>query len=203
MGRALSRLMAARGDRICVLGRDRADLERSAADLKARGAVQTAVVVCNLEAPNTFERVFQDATDVLGGIDVVVLTAAAFATQAVLESDRGRLQRLLAVNLTNTILFCETARERLMQPGAVTPTLCVFSSVAGDRGRKPVVFYGAAKAGLSRYLEGLDHRFSSRGLSVVCVKPGFVRTSMTGVAGNGSGGTPAARARTQRGHGRT
>jgi short-subunit dehydrogenase len=32
---------------------------------------------------------------------------------------------------------------------------------------------------LSRYLEALDHRFFSRGLRVVCVKPGFVRTSMT------------------------
>jgi short-subunit dehydrogenase len=51
--------------------------------------------------------------------------------------------------------------------------------VAGERGRKPVVLYGAAKAGLSRYLEGLDHRFRSRGLRVVCVKPGWVRTSMT------------------------
>jgi len=55
----------------------------------------------------------------------------------------------------------------------------VFSSVAGERGRKPVVLYGAAKAGLSRYLEGLDHRFRARGLRTVCVKPGFVRTSMT------------------------
>ena len=57
--------------------------------------------------------------------------------------------------------------------------LCVFSSVAGERGRKPVVLYGAAKAGLTRYLEGLDHRFRARGLVVVTVKPGFVRTSMT------------------------
>ena len=55
----------------------------------------------------------------------------------------------------------------------------VFSSVAGDRGRKPVVFYGAAKAGLAAYLEGLDHRFHSRGLRVITVKPGFVRTGMT------------------------
>ena len=53
------------------------------------------------------------------------------------------------------------------------------SSVAGERGRKPVVLYGAAKAGLTRYLEGLDHRFHSRGLRVVTIKPGFVRTSMT------------------------
>jgi short-subunit dehydrogenase len=55
----------------------------------------------------------------------------------------------------------------------------VFSSVAGERGRKPVVLYGAAKAGLSRYLEGLDHRYRAQGLRTVCVKPGFVRTSMT------------------------
>jgi short-subunit dehydrogenase len=41
------------------------------------------------------------------------------------------------------------------------------------------VLYGASKAGLSAYLEGLDHRFRSAGLRTVCVKPGFVRTGMT------------------------
>lgn len=51
--------------------------------------------------------------------------------------------------------------------------------MAGDRGRKPVVLYGAAKAGLSAYLEGLDHKFHAQGLRVVCVKPGFVKTGMT------------------------
>ena len=58
-------------------------------------------------------------------------------------------------------------------------TLCAFSSVAGERGRKPVILYGAAKAGLSRYLEGLDHKFRARGLKTVCVKHGFVKTGMT------------------------
>ena len=75
------------------------------------------------------------------------------------------------------MLFCEEARRRLLARGG--GTLCVFSSVAGERGRKPVVLYGAAKAGLSRYLEGLDHGSGRQGLKTVCVKPGFVRTSMT------------------------
>jgi NAD(P)-dependent dehydrogenase (short-subunit alcohol dehydrogenase family) len=69
------------------------------------------------------------------------------------------------------------ARERLLAGGG--GTLCVFSSVAGERGRKPVLLYGAAKAGLTRYLEGLDHKFRRQGLRVVCVKPGFVKTGMT------------------------
>ena len=66
-----------------------------------------------------------------------------------------------------------------LPPAGGGGTLCVFSSVAGERGRKPVVLYGAAKAGLTRYLEGLDHKFRGRGLRTVCVKPDFVKTSMT------------------------
>ncbi len=55
----------------------------------------------------------------------------------------------------------------------------MFSSVAGDRARKPAIIYGASKAGLSHYLTGLDHKFRSKGLRTVLVKPGFVRTGMT------------------------
>jgi short-subunit dehydrogenase len=39
--------------------------------------------------------------------------------------------------------------------------------------------YGAAKAGLTHYLEGLDHKHHADGLRVVTVKPGFVKTTMT------------------------
>ena len=86
-------------------------------------------------------------------------------------------RRLLTIDFTNTILFCEESRKRLLSRGG--GTLCVFSSVAGERGRKPVALYGAAKAGLSRYLEALDHRHHGEGLRVIAVKPGFVKTGMT------------------------
>jgi len=84
---------------------------------------------------------------------------------------------VLTANFTNTIIFCEEARKRLLSHGG--GTLCVFSSVAGDRGRKTTILYGSTKAGLSYYLEGLDHKFRSQGLKTVCVKPGFVKTGMT------------------------
>jgi short-subunit dehydrogenase len=84
---------------------------------------------------------------------------------------------MLRVNFANTVLFCEHARQRLISNGG--GTLCVVSSVAGERGRKPVILYGASKAGVSAYLEGLDHKFYDVGLRVVNVKPGFMKTSMT------------------------
>lgn len=179
MGRALARRMAERGDRLFLLGRDLEDLEKSARDLEARGGSGASVGAahCDLETPETFAPALDAAATALGRIDAVIVTAALFATQAELERDPARARRLLEANFTNTIVFCEEARRRLLDAGG--GTLCVFSSVAGERGRKPVVLYGAAKAGLTRYLEGLDHRFHARGLRVVCVKPGFVRTSMT------------------------
>jgi len=105
------------------------------------------------------------------------VTAGVFATQETLEADAELTRRLLTVNFAHTVSFCEEARRRLMARGG--GTLCVFSSVAGERGRKPVVLYGAAKAGLTRYLEALDHRYRAEGLVTVCVKPGFVKTGLT------------------------
>ena len=183
MGRALAHLMAERGDRLFLLGRDGPDLERSARDLEARAPLggearpTVGAASCDLEKPETFAPALAAADTALGGLDTVVVTAGAFATQEMLEADATLAQRVLTVDFAHTVLFCEEARRRLLARGG--GTLCVFSSVAGERGRKPVVLYGAAKAGLTHYLEGLDHRFHAQGLRVVCVKPGFVHTSMT------------------------
>lgn len=188
MGRALARRMAERGDGLFLLGRDPEDLARSARDLEIRagreeGSVGTAV--CDLADRATFVPALDAAEEAFGGedggLDCVVVTAADFGLQEDLEADPSRTERLLDVNVTGTILFCEEARRRLLARGedGGDGVLCVFSSVAGERGRKPVALYGASKAALSYYLEALDHRFHADGLRVVTVKPGFVATSMT------------------------
>jgi short-subunit dehydrogenase len=178
MGRSLARLLAARGDRLFLLEHVPEELQRSARDLEIRGAagpVKTAP--CDLLQPETFAAALEAAWEELHSVETIVVTAALFAAQEELEQDPLRTGALLAADFTNTVLFCEEARKRLLARGG--GTLCVFSSVAGERGRKPVILYGAAKAGLSRYLEGLDHKFRAQGLKVVCVKPGFVKTGMT------------------------
>ena len=180
MGRAVARRLAERGDAVCLLGRDRAVLEASARDLQVRtGLPEPApVAYCDLEQPDSFASALDAAAAALGGIDAVVVTAGRFATEDDLAASEPDAARVLAtVNFANTVGFCEAARRRLLADGG--GTLCVFSSVAGDRGRTPVVTYGATKAGLTAYLEGLDHRYARDGLRVVCVKPGFVRTGMT------------------------
>lgn len=179
MGRAIARLLAARGDALFLLGLEDGDLARSAADLTARHPSHASVghAICDLSKPETFASALDEAERALGTIDAVIVTAAMFATQDALEDDIELTQRLVTINYANTVVFCEHARKRLLAHGG--GKLVVFSSVAGERGRKPVAIYGSSKAGLSAYLEALDHKFYSQGLRVTCVKPGFVKTGMT------------------------
>ena len=178
MGRALARLMAERGDALCLLGRDTGELESSARDLLARGArgpVTTARL--DLAEPAGFATALDAADRLVGGFDTLVLTAGDFAPQDALEGDAARLERLLDLNFTAAAVLCQQAAERLAGRGG--GTICAFSSVAGDRARRTNYLYGASKAGLSAFLEGLHLAYADRGVRVVCVRPGFVKTAMT------------------------
>ena len=179
MGRALAQQLAERGDRVFLLGIGAEDLARSAEDIASRARVKQPVgfAECDLEQPDGFAAALDAADAALGSFDAVVVTAAMFASQERLEDDLEFTRRLVTVNYAHTLLFCEHVRRRLLARGG--GWLTVFSSVAGDRGRKPVAIYGSSKAGLSVYLEALDHKHHADGLSVLCVKPGFVKTGMT------------------------
>lgn len=179
MGRAIAQRLAERGDSVFLLGIGEGELAQSTADLKARSTqgATFGYAELDLEKPEGFVAALDAADAALGNFDAVIVTAALFATQDKLEEDIELAQRLVTVNYANTVIFCEHARKRLLARGG--GKLTVFSSVAGDRGRKPQIIYGSAKAGLSIYLEALDHKFHEQGLDVLCVKPGFVKTGMT------------------------
>lgn len=179
MGRAIAQRLAERGDSVFVMGIDDPELAKSSADLASRHPKNVAMghAICDLEKPETFAAALDIADAALGDFDTVVVTAGMFASQDALEADVELTRRLVTVNYANTVVFCEHVRKRLLARGG--GRLTVFSSVAGDRGRKPVAIYGSSKAGLSVYLEALDHKFHAAGLNVLCVKPGFVKTGMT------------------------
>lgn len=178
MGRALARLLAERGAALFLLGRDVSQLERSARDLEARGApAPVGCATLDLALPAGFADAFDAADRALGSFDTLVVTGGLFDRQDELGRDPERLEKLLHVNFTGTAVLCQMAAARLAARGG--GAICCFSSVAGDRARRSNYLYGASKAGLSAFLDGLGLAFADRGVRVTCVKPGFVRTGMT------------------------
>ena len=53
-------------------------------------------------------------------------------------------------------------------------------SIAGDRGRGSNYIYGCSKSGFTSYLSGLRNRLNKSDVKVITVKPGFIKTKMTG-----------------------
>ncbi len=178
MGRALARGLAERGDALFLLGRDEAELDLSARDLEARGApLPVGRARLDLGEPAGFAAALDAADGALSRIDALVVTGGLFARQDELAADPARLTALLQANFTGTVLLCQQAAERLAARGG--GLICAFGSVAGDRARRSNYLYGASKAGLAVFLDGLDLAYRERGVRVLCVKPGFVRTAMT------------------------
>ena len=178
LGRALARRLAERGDALFLLGRDEGEMALSALDLEARGApAPVGHAPLDLARPAGFPEALDAADRALSRIDALVVTGGLFARHEELVQDPARLAALLDVNFTGTVLLCQQAAERLAGRGG--GMICAFSSVAGDRARRGNYLYGATKAGLSVFLDGLELAYRDRGVRVLCVKPGFVKTAMT------------------------
>jgi decaprenylphospho-beta-D-erythro-pentofuranosid-2-ulose 2-reductase len=117
------------------------------------------------------------ATAFAGGLDVALLAHGELPDQGRCQDEPDEAARALELNLVATVaLLTLLAREFEAQRSG---TIAVISSVAGDRGRKSNYLYGAGKAGISVFLQGLRQRLHPAGVQVVTLKPGFVDTPMT------------------------
>jgi short-subunit dehydrogenase len=177
MAQETIRLLAARGAELFLVARDPSRLEAVAADARVRGARKVEAVVADLNDSGRHAELVGGAAAALGRIDAVLVAHGVLADSAACERDAALTENVLVTNFVGTALLCQAAALKLAEQGA--GALVAISSVAGDRGRQSNYAYGAAKGGLSTFLEGLRHRVWRRGVQVVDVRPGFVDTPMT------------------------
>lgn len=171
----IGRIYAARGADLGLLDLSDSELTRLADDLKVRGAGSVKTQAMDLSAPASYEGVLDEFAAGLGGIDVLVLTYGILGDQARALADFGHAGDILRIDFTSAALWLLAAAKRVNPKGCIA----VFSSVAGDRGRKSNFVYGAAKGGLAIFAQGLAHECATMGPHLIIAKPGFVITPMT------------------------
>jgi short-subunit dehydrogenase len=172
---AAARLYARQGASLFLAGRDRAALERIALDLVVRGAAEAIVHVADLADTNGFADMLERCEREIGAPDVALLAFGILGDQQAAQGDAALARAALDINFVSPACLLDALATR-MAPGG---TIAAITSVAGDRGRQSNYVYGAAKGGLSRFLEGLRHRLAPAGIRVVDIRPGFVDTPMT------------------------
>lgn len=177
IAQAFSRHAAEEGDRLCLVGRDPAKLDAVLADVKVRGAEDATSIVADLADFSRHEALVAQADLELGGFDTVLVAHAVLTDQALAQRDPDVLRRDFETNFTSAASLLTHAANLL--EGRKNGTIAVISSVAGDRGRQSNYVYGAAKAALSTFTDGLRHRLAPSRVNVLTIKPGFVDTPMT------------------------
>jgi len=173
----VAKMYAARGCQLFLLGRDAQKLDIMAADLRVRGAPQVAYACADLADSAHHAALWQQANSALNGVDIVVIAYGTLSDQAACEQDVALTLQEIQVNFVSitawlTLLANEFAARKQGK-------IAVISSVAGDRGRQSNYVYGAAKGGLSIFVQGLRNRLYADNVQVLTVKPGFTDTPMT------------------------
>jgi decaprenylphospho-beta-D-erythro-pentofuranosid-2-ulose 2-reductase len=173
IAQAIGRQWAGEGARLMLWGRSREKLEIVAADLRALGVDTEAFdfndFSCHLPA-------LQRART-KGEWDAAIVCHGALGDQKAAEKDFAVAEREIRVNCLSTLSFLTVFGNYFEELGS--GTLAVISSVAGDRGRQSNYVYGASKAAVSTFLQGLRNRLTPKGVCVLTIKPGFVDTPMT------------------------
>lgn len=162
---------------LTLIGRDVTRLERVAADLRVRSPKsEIETLQTDFLAPSAIQQTV-DSVASRGPLDIVLIAHGSLPDQGECQNSLPLCQQTLEINGVSPVLFAEAFARHMAQTNH--GALALIGSVAGDRGRKSNYVYGAAKGMVSRYAEGLQHRFAGTDVSVVIVKPGPTDTPMT------------------------
>lgn len=160
-----------------LVGRDARRIERVATDLKVRSPESE---IRNVQAgfldPEAIEATVENIVQ-SGDVDVVLIAHGSLPEQVDCQDDLKACREALDVNGVSPVLYAEAFAKQMAK--ANHGTIALIGSVAGDRGRKSNYVYGAAKGLVTRYAQGLQHRFAGSGVKVVLIKPGPTDTPMT------------------------
>ena len=174
---SVAKIYAVQGSKLYLLGRNLQKLEAVQADLSVRGAQSVAIDVLDLADTSKHAASISQAVAAMDGIDIVLIAHGTLGDQKACEETYQATLQEFQTNTLSVISFL-TLLGNYMEAQR-KGTIAVISSVAGDRGRQSNYIYGAAKATVSVFLQGLRNRLCKSNVHVLTIKPGFVDTPMT------------------------
>jgi NAD(P)-dependent dehydrogenase (short-subunit alcohol dehydrogenase family) len=174
MGRASALMLARAGARVAVLDEVAERSEAVTDELRAAGAVATALVA-DVTDRSAAEGAVREAADQLGGLDTVVNVVGGASWAPLLELDDDTWERDFRVNLAHHRYVGAAAARAMIRFGS-GGSLVLVASVSGQFSAAGHAAYGAAKAGLLALVRSMAEEWWPHGIRVNAVVPGAVRT---------------------------
>lgn len=191
IGRAIARMLAARGVRVAVHYRT----NHAAADETLTLLTGEGHILCNADLTDAAAtvRLWQEVIRAFGRIDIVVNNAGLFVDHPPLSTGFPQWEAAwrvtLAANLLGpanlSLLAAQTMAAQTMAAHPLSQELnwgrgriVNISSRGAFRGEPDAPAYGASKAGLNALSQSMAKALAAHGVYVYCLAPGFVATDM-------------------------
>jgi NAD(P)-dependent dehydrogenase (short-subunit alcohol dehydrogenase family) len=172
IGATVSARLAASGMTLTLMGRNADALGAHARDLMDEYAVEVQCVRCDVADERSVRTAFAEARERYPRPWALVNNAGEAQGASVVEMDRGLWDRLIAVNLTGTMLCMQQVLEPMLAAGE--GRIVNVASTAALRGYAGVAAYCAAKHGVLGLTRAAAVEVASRGITVNAVCPGYV-----------------------------
>jgi 3-oxoacyl-[acyl-carrier protein] reductase len=183
IGAAISRRLAAQGDRLAIHCRsDVGSAQRLRAELDGDDHV---IVPADLADTGTISPLVDRVVAELGGIDVLVHNAGIFTHHPIVTTGYddwlASWRRVLDVNLLAGAALAHRVVDHLVHrpAGPAGGRIVIVGSRGAYRGEPDAPAYGASKAGLHSMAQSLAVALAPHGIGVSAVAPGFIRTDLS------------------------
>lgn len=178
LGLALAEEFGRRGARIVLTARDQDELERARAlllNLQARVDPENILVVpADLRKPEDAEYLIHRVTDVWGQIDVLVNNAGVITVGPI---ENQTVEDFHAVMESNFFSGVQTTLSVLPQMlSRKSGTIVNIASIGGKIAVPHLLSYTASKFAVVGFSQGLNAEMRGKGIHVLTVCPGLMRT---------------------------
>ena len=130
-------------------------------------------IKANSADPNAITRSVSEAVAALGGLDILVNSAAVSLNGTIADIDVNEYQALMDVNVRAPVLFAKAVIPHLVEGGRIIS----IGSGLGERVPFPgVTAYAMSKAALTSFTRGLSRELGPKGITVNLVQPGSTDT---------------------------
>ena len=174
IGSSIAKSLAAQGATLALSGSNEEKLKAFAAELGG----DHKTIVCNLSEPASVDALVPQAVEALGGkVDILVNNAGITRDNLILRMKDEEWSQVIQVNLEAAFRLVRAAAKPMMK--ARFGRIISITSVVGVTGNPGQANYCASKAGIIGMSKSLGQELASRGITVNCVAPGFIRSAMT------------------------
>lgn len=181
IGAATALLAAERGYAVGVNYRRDADAAASIVQRITEAGGRAVALRADVSNEADVVAMFRRLDETLGPLTALVNNAGILETQMRVDAmDAARIGRILATNVTGTLLCCREAVRRMStRHGGAGGAIVNVSSVAAKTGSPgEYVDYAASKGAMDSLTVGLAQEVAQEGIRVNAVRPGFIYTGM-------------------------